>query len=512
VDPATPVLVGVGQAAERLEDADYQRLSAVDLAARAARRAIRDTGADPAAVAAAIDTVAGVRQFEISVPGAPVPLGRSSNFPRSVARLAGAHPDRAILEVVGGQSPQHLVNELAAEIAAGNGEIAMVVGAEAISTEQRFARAEDRPDFTLAEAGDLEDRGYGLEGLFSPYLAQHGLLDLPSQYALFENARRARLGLSRAEYAQAIGALFEPFTRVAAANQYACAPTVRSAAELLTPSEPNRPIADPYTRYVVARDKVNQGAAVLIMSVAAAERLAIAPERWVFLAGHADLRERDLLDRQDLSAGPASVTAARHALEVAGIGVDQLTTIDLYSCFAIPVFTVCDGLGLRPDDPRGLTVTGGLPFFGGPGNNYSLHAIAETVDRLRKTSGGYGFVGANGGVMSKYSVGVYTSAPVGWRPDRSAALQAEIDAWPAPVTALTADGPATIETWTVTYGRDGVGTPIVIGRLADGRRFAALGEAGDRRLLALLGGDAPVGARVSVRWTENGNRVQVPDE
>lgn len=51
---------------------------------------------------------------------------------------------------------------------------------------------------------------------------------------------------------------------------------------------------------------------------------------------------------------------------------------------------VADGLGLSADDSRGLTVTGGPPFFGGAGNNYSMHAIAETVALLRATPGAYG--------------------------------------------------------------------------------------------------------------------------
>src|SRR5689334_3530781 len=134
LDPRTPVVVGVGQSSERLEDADYRRRSPVELAADAARDALADTGADTGAVAAAVDTIAGTRQFENSVPGARAPLGRSDNFPRSVAGRIGASPRRAVLEVSGGQSPQHLVNELAATIAAGDAEVALVVGAEAIST------------------------------------------------------------------------------------------------------------------------------------------------------------------------------------------------------------------------------------------------------------------------------------------------------------------------------------------------------------------------------------------
>jgi acetyl-CoA C-acetyltransferase len=508
LDPRTPVVVGAGQASERLGDPGYRRRSPVGLAADAARDALEDTGADPAAVAAAIDTVAGVRQFENSVPGARAPLGRSDNYPRSVAGRIGADPARAVLEISGGQAPQHLVNEFAAVIAGGGSEVALLVGSEAISTIEHYAKAEDRPDFTEHAEGSLEDRGYGLGGMMSMHQAAHGLTGAPSQYALIDNARRARLKQTREEYATAMGELFAPFTRVAAANRHASSRTGRTPAELVRPTDANRPIADPYTRYIVAREKVNQGAAVLLMSVGAARRLGVPAGRWVFLPGHADLRERDLMDRADLSAGPASVLAVQHALDVAGIGTDDLATIDLYSCFPAPVFNICDGLGLAPDDPRGLTLTGGLPFFGGAGNNYSMHAIAETVQRARQAPGSYGLVGANGGIMSKYSAGVYSTTPAPWAPDRSAELQREISARAAPDQARHADGPAVIESCTVTYRRDGRRTGIVIGRLdADGRRFVARGDDRDDGLLDLLTSPEPIGAPVYVRSFGYGNRV-----
>jgi acetyl-CoA C-acetyltransferase len=508
LDPRTPVVVGVGQASERLGAPGYRRRSPVGLAADAAANALADTGADPAAVAAAIDTVAGIRQFENSAPGARAPLGRSDNYPRSVAVRIAARPARAVLEVGGGQAPQHLVNEFAAVIADGGSEVTLVFGSEAISTIEYFAKADDRPDFTEHVEGSLEDRGYGLSGMMPRHLAVHGLTRALSQYALIENARRARLGQTREEYAAAMGALFAPFTRVAAANPHASAPVERSATELITPNEANRPIADPYTRYIVAREKVNQGAAVLLMSVAAAGRLGVPADRWVFLHGHADLRERDLMDRADLSASPAAVMAVRHALDIAALGPGELATIDLYSCFPAPVFNICDGLGLAPEDPRGLTVTGGLPFFGGPGNNYSMHAIAETVQRARRSPGSYGLVGANGGVMSKYSVGVYSTTPTAWTPDRSADLQAEINGWAAPAEARRADGPATVESYTVTYRRDGARTGIIIGRLdADGRRFVARGDDRDPEVIDLLTSAEPIGAQVYVRSFDFGNRV-----
>jgi acetyl-CoA C-acetyltransferase len=513
VDPRTPIVVGVGQASERLGDQDYQGRSPVDLAAAAAREALADTGVDPGAVAAAIDTVAGIRQFENSFPRARAPLGRSDNYPRSVAGRLAATPARAVLEVSGGQAPQHLVNEFARVIAAGDSEVTLVFGSEAISTIEHFARqpdgpdGPDKPDFTEHVEGSLEDRGYGLSGMMSRHQAAHALTGAPSQYALIDNARRARLGQTREEYAAAMGALFAPFTAVAAANPHASAPVERSAAELVTPTEANRPIADPYTRYIVAREKVNQGAAVLLMSVAAARRLGVPQDRWVFLPGHADLRERDLMDRADMSAGPASALAVRHALDVAGIGPGDLSAIDLYSCFPAPVFNICDGLGLAAGDPRGLTLTGGLPFFGGPGNNYSMHAIAEAVQRARSAPGSYVLVGANGGVMSKYSAGVYSTTPAPWTPDRSVDLQAEIDGWDAPEQAHVADGTAVIETYTVKHARDGGRTGIVVGRLdRDGRRFIARGD--DPELLDLLtAAKEPIGQPVYVRSSGTGNRV-----
>ncbi|MCL2482257.1 MAG: acetyl-CoA acetyltransferase [Propionibacteriaceae bacterium] len=514
IDPRTPVIIGVGQVIDQLDDPGYAKLSAVGLAAEASARALADTGADTTVVAGAIDTVGGIRQFEISTPGAPAPLGKSDNYPRSVAARIGANPARAILEVAGGQGPQHLLTEMAAGIAAGRSRVTLVFGSEAISTERAQSTAPDRPDFTEQVGGELEDRGFGLKGLISMEATSYGLIDAPSQYALLENARRARLGLSRQQYADEIGRLFAPFTKVAATNPYAAAPLERSAAELVTQTEANRKIADPYLRYVVARDQVNQGAAILVASVEAARDLGVPEDRWVYIHGHADARERDLMDRPDLSASPAAQLACRQALEMAGQTTDDMATWDFYSCFPIPVFNAgVDALGLEPDDPRGLTLTGGLPFFGGAGNNYSMHAVAETVQRARKAPGSFGFVGANGGVMSKYSTAVYSTSPREWQADRSAQIQALVDE-PTAVSQVTrANGWATIETFTVKYNRTGVASGIVIGRLqSTGQRFLAMGVPGDEEILALLSEDQPIGRRIWVFNTGPGNRVTTTPE
>jgi len=160
IDPRTTVLVGVGQAAERVDDADYRGLSPIDLAVVAARAAVADTGADPQAVIAAIDTVACTRQFEDSTPGAPAPLGKSTKYPVSVGKRLGADPRRAVLAVAGGQSPQQLVTEFAREIVGGNADVVLLGGAEAISTIRHRAKSEDKPDFSDGPRGHI--RGPGL--------------------------------------------------------------------------------------------------------------------------------------------------------------------------------------------------------------------------------------------------------------------------------------------------------------------------------------------------------------
>jgi acetyl-CoA C-acetyltransferase len=481
-------------------------MSAVELATEAARAALADTGVDTAKVAAAIDTVFGLRQFEISGP-MPAALGRSNNYPRSVMNRLGGNPARVVLEPVGGQSPQKLVTEAGNTIVAGDAEVVMIMGSEPGSTARYFANRDDKPDFTEHVEGQLEDRGHQIFTYIDDYTIQHGLTGAPVQYGLLENARRERLGLSVAEYRLKMAELFAPFSKVAAKNPFSSSPMERSVEEILTVTDDNRMICDPYPRLLVARDTVNQGAAAVLMSVEAARRLGVPEEKWVYLHGHADMIEQAMLDRVDLSAGPASVMAAEEALRVAGLGVDDMATFDLYSCFPFPVFVICEALGLSGDDPRGLTLTGGLPYFGGPGNSYSLHGIAETVVEMRDKPGKFGFIGANGGILSKYSVGIYSTEPVGWRTDRSVELKEQIAALPKVEVTKDPDGAATIETYSVRYDWP-IRTGIIVGRLdSDGSRFMATTD--DDDLVALMSDGDPLGANISVWSTENGNRASL---
>jgi acetyl-CoA C-acetyltransferase len=491
----TPVIIGVGEASERIDSPDWRALSPADLAAEACRAALADASAS-GDVRSAIDVIAAIRQFEISLPRAVAPFGRADNFPRAVARRLGAEPSRAILEPVGGQGPQHLVNEFARAISAGQAGMALLCGAEAISTvRQLTARGETR-DWSETWGPDMEDRGYG-HPLLSADLARHGARIPITVYALFENARRARVGLGRADYSLEMGRLFAPFTKVAARNPHAMSREIHEAAELATVTPANRLVADPYTRRLVARDQANQGAAVLMTSVGQARALGVPPERFIYLHGAADVRERLPMERADLSASPAATRAAKIALERAGLDVNEVGFFDLYSCFPIAVFNLRDGLGISPQDERPLTMTGGLPYFGGAGNNYSMHAIAAMVRALREKPDARGLVAANGGFLSKCSVGVYSAASAGPAAFDDAPLQAEVDAWPAPRLASGA-GSGVVETYTIDHaGPAPVG--VVIGRrVADGARFVAMTDPANPALAEAMIAAEPLGATVQV--------------
>src|SRR6201996_8987425 len=326
VDPHTPVVVGVGQFTERIDDPGYLGMSSVDLATEAVRAALADTGADVTAVAQAVEVFAGLRQFEICTPFNKPPLGASDNYVRSVANRVGADPARAVLEPIGGNGPQKLMTEFAGAIAAGDIEVAMILGSEPGSTQKYFANRDDKPDFTEQVGGQLEDRGYGFEQYMSEYTAKHALTGAPVQYGLLDNARRARLGLSVADYRHAMAELFAPFSKVAAKNPFSSSPVERSVDEIETVTDENRMICDPYPRLLVARDTVNQGGAAVMMSVEAARRLGVPEEKWIFLHGHADVVEQGLLERVDLAASPATVHAAKEALRVAQLDVDDIAT------------------------------------------------------------------------------------------------------------------------------------------------------------------------------------------
>ena len=473
---STPVIVGVGQIVERLDAADYEGLTAVELAARAVELAVADAGTD---IIPCLDAMTVIRTFPDSVPKAVQPILAPFGWPEN---FAGCIADR--LNVSGaevnhsgacGNEPQKWVGIFGSRIAAGEIRAALICGAEAIAT-MRKAKAEGQSwDWTQQSDYPVNDPGMNTDFMTETELQRHGGAVPVSVYPLLEQARRLRLGLSTEEYALQMGELFAAFSEVAASNPYAMSQKTLTAADIATITDSNRMVGDPHPKSVVARDWVNQGAAVIMVSAELADALGIAEDKRVYVHGYADTIEKVVLDRADVGVSSAMHKAYDTALEVAGKTFADMRYVDCYSCFPIAVFNVLDHFGLPPQGDVPYTLTGGLPYFGGPGNNYSMHGIAEAVVSARADHGAFALVGANGGYMSKHSVGIYSTEPCAWPQNRNSFAQAELDAVAPTALDLEPTGTYDLETYTVIYKGKAPQVAIAIGRSAKtGRRAIAV--------------------------------------
>ena len=473
-DDHTPVLVGCGQITQREAD-PRAALSPLDLMARAARMAADDSGAGPPLLQA-LDSIVVIRQFADTSPRFASPFGRCANLPLSLARRIGAAPPRQrVYTHPGGNMPQWCINRLAQAVARGELGAALVAGAEALATQKAAQRANIPLDWADDPGGSFDAWGVDRRG-WSDVEALHSARAATTMYPLFENAIRCHRGLGIDEHQTRMGHLLAGFATVAAANPLADRRAGYTARQIAQVGPGNPMIAFPYTRLMSANAYIDQGAALILTSVARARQLGIAPDRWVFLHGCADAHEPwHVSHRANFHSAPAMDAVFAQAFAMAGLTLADIGPIDVYSCFASAVEVACEALGLAPDDPRGLTVTGGLPYFGGPGNNYVTHGIAEMMLRLRAAPGQFGLVTANGNYLTKHSAGIYsTQRPAfAFAPEDPALLQAALDARPTPPFAPLAEGRATVETYTVTHDKQGANGAVVIGRLGDGTRFIA---------------------------------------
>ncbi|MFM9851281.1 MAG: hypothetical protein ACKVOJ_00540 [Sphingomonadaceae bacterium] len=499
IDPNTPILIGIGQCVDHWDGSDPAAApSPHSLRARATAAAVTDCGIE----AAAIDRIIVVRTMLDSVPGTPQPFGRCENPPEALALAGGISGAELIYSVVGGDQPQTLVNEAAEAIFAGYVQTILIAGSEATAAMKLALKRDIALDWQVDKTNDMEDRGLGAR-LLSPYEMANGLGAPTQTYPAFEHALRARLGNSRAAHLALMSELWAGFAEVATANPYAQYPHSRTQDFLSTPSPENYPVADPYLKWHVAQDAVNQGAALIMTSVGRAQTMGVDPAKWIYLHGYAQAMDRLPTERADLSRSRAMELTLAQAMQSAGKTTNDIAHFDLYSCFPCAVLLAAEAIGL---DWRGTpaTVTGGLPFFGGAGNNYSMHAIATMVERLRAAPHSYGLILANGGFLSKKAVGIYSATPTkAWAPISSKAIQAELDETSAP-RLLAESGEATIESYTITYAKGLLQRAYVIAGSEKGRTLARIRSGDSETITALASGD-PIGRRATISHEDGVN-------
>lgn len=469
-----PVLVGAGQVTQRETD-PKAALGPMDLTAEACRKAAEDTGAG-ARILEALDSIIVLRSFSDTSWRFKSPFGGPANPPRSLAnRLGATKAKRLVYTHPGGNMPQWSINRLFAMIGRGEVEAAIVAGGEALATQKAAERARIALDWNEDAGGDYEDWGVATRG-WNDIEDRHRMAGAIFAYPLFENGIRGHLKRTIPEHMAAIAKLFAHFASVARENPLADRRQGFTAEQIATVSPANPFIGFPYTKLMNSNAFIDQSAAVIVTSVAKARALGIPQSNWVYLHGTADANDHWFIsDRKNFHASPAMRTVAREAFEMAGCTMADMDFIDLYSCFPSAVQIACAENGLALDDPRGLTITGGLPYFGGPGNNYVTHSIAEMLARVRSRPGCRGLVTANGNYVTKQSAGIYSTEPPSkpFAPRDPRVYQAAIDADKGPATVEEPTGKATIETYTVMHDRSGPSYAILFARDAEGRRFIA---------------------------------------
>jgi acetyl-CoA C-acetyltransferase len=485
LDPRTPVIIGVGQTLRRLDSA-VGASEPVDMMAEALRVAADDSGAG----AALLERADSVRVIEIL-------SWRYSNPATLVADRVGASPRQLVKSTTGGNSPQMVLNDAASAIQRGELDVVLLTGAEAMYTRV-LARKEDvHLEWTKQRDGAPAPVVLGSDGAGTNDVEQARGIALPTQvYPIFENAVRAAAGETVDEHQEKVARMWARFSDVGAVNPHAWTPTARSADEIRTVTPDNRMIGFPYPKYMNSNLQTDQAAAVALCSVETARALGVPADRWVFPWAGADAHDHWWVsERADLHSSPAIAACGRLAFELATRSIADVALVDLYSCFPSAVQIAAGELGLGLD--RQLTVTGGLCFAGGPGNNYVTHSIASMVDALRADPGSLGLVTALGWYVTKHSMGLYSTEPPA-NGFRSGSPQGEVDASPRRDYTGDYEGPVTVESFTVMHERDGSpALGIVACLLPDGRRaWGNVREQGE--LKAFTTTEDPIGAKAQL--------------
>ena len=158
------------------------------------------------------------------------------------------------------------------------------------------------------------------------------------------------------------GEVLTPLSNAARVNPFTMFENVPQPDEIALVSGRNRMVGDPHLKSMVAKDGVNQSAAVLVMSFELASELGLA-DKAVFLRGFAEASEQALLERADLSTSPALRWAYDNAVASSGLAVSDIEAFDLYSCFPVAVIEAMETLGIDTDDHRPTSLDGRSAFL-----------------------------------------------------------------------------------------------------------------------------------------------------
>ncbi|KAH9256023.1 hypothetical protein BASA81_005799 [Batrachochytrium salamandrivorans] len=442
-------------------------------------RAVQDAGFAPKQIAHLVTDVVTIRMQ-------PENMGVGyKNLAHQVSKRAGVwNPScRYYKTSNGGDTPQKLVNQFSNKIALGESKICILVGGELLDTFIKLAtKTQSQPEW----GSEFEEQDEAVPeclalGNFTPEvndLERRNRLTAPKEmYAMMDQAsRQEKRSFSNAFEENA--KLFDALNLVAS-NQppgVSWFPTRRTSMDIATPSKTNRWVSFPYTKYMNSVIQVNQGACIVLIAEEVLMSLSSLP-RPIFLRGGGECVEPGFCvsERPQMYTSFGMMESINAALAHAGVksAKMEIQEFDLYSCFPIALRVAKEHLGL--DNYSKLTVTGGLPFYGGAGNAYTLCSIAFMVQTLRNKQQPHslGLVNGNGWFMTKHSCGIYSNTKTQWiQPEDPMLIQQRANAKAGALVPLelNPNGTGRIESYIV----DSDKRVVAFGRMiSSGKRFLA---------------------------------------
>ena len=406
--------------------------------------------------------------------------------------------------ILAGTAPQRLIDEAAVRMLRGEVTVALVVGGEALATRKRFDRTGSLPPWSYPHPSPPE-LPVDLAEWYLPTEIAHGVLPAWLTFALLEQARWAEQG-GTAEARRELAELLGRLSTVASANPDAWFSTPSTPSELTTPAPSNRMVAWPYTKRMTSFMDVDMAAANLLVTKGVADEWGVPDEDRVYLRGWGFARDEiHIAGREELGSSPAMRSATTKALGAAGMSVDEVDVFDLYSCFGSAVQFARDALRLDPDDPRPITMTGGLPYHGGPSSNYLSHSISHVVDHLRSHPDQVAMTTGVGMHMTKHVAAVWSNRPGPLHLATDDGSQRWDDPVHAPgrIVLERHQGEAQLVAATVVHAPDG--SPdhaVAICEVDDGARCYATTR--DPGAIDAIEADAWVGATVTIHPLDGG--------
>lgn len=474
VAPTTPVIVGIGFQQERMED-PTQCAEPYQLMVRAARGAADDAGCE--ALLQQVDS--------ISVPQG---MWQYRNPGKLIADALGCPSAKSVISDLG-VLQLTLLSDLCRAIAAGDQQVGLIAGGEAQFRELR-SMITQQPVTETRQPDDTPppDVHHTSPDPFCSDLESQRGLHLPVElFAIIESALRYDRNLTVDAHRDQLARLCSSFSDVAATNPHAWRRQPVSVEEIRNPTAKNPMLAFPYTERHCSSWNVNQAMAILVCSLAKAKELGLDSAGWVYpVAGVQSRHVVVLAQQRTLHSHPGTVRCGERVLALAGADRKDLTAAELYSCF--PSALQSFALDVRLDGRCPLTVTGAMPFAGGPFNHFSLTGVARMAEVLRGGGDGrtvsqrrLGLVSNLSGIFGKQACAMFSNLPnpngYGYEDVTDAVAKRD-----RPVRLDDRYvGPGTIVGYTVVFNREAPSHAIAICDTADNARTVVRTE--DKALL-----------------------------